>query len=190
MRSSATNNVLNVEITNPSRENLIGSVEMRSPDGWMVENEDDQWETAPGETNRIRQHVVLSNTAKIGDYRIPIDFRLDTTPPKFITVQRDVKVGPDGLLIRTSTRRVGTDGIRVRIEMTNTSPKVQSYDCMLFPPPGRRYQVRFMTIPPGQTVRRDFLWPYASDLRGETMLMRAVEQDGNRVLNYDVELGL
>lgn len=180
---------LDVEFTNPSRGTLIGGLNVEVPQAWQITNNTGgRWEAPATASIRSRQTIVLSNTAKIGEYVVPLHFQIDSQPTKYITVHRKIDIGPKGLIVQSSTRTVGRDDLVVEIEMTNTSNKIQSYDCLLFPPPGRRYQLRFITIPPGETVRRDFIWSGASELDGKTMLLRAVEQDGPGVLNYDVEL--
>ncbi|MGI9473312.1 MAG: hypothetical protein ACR2NZ_17350, partial [Rubripirellula sp.] len=132
--------------------------------------------------------VVLSNTAKIGIFEVPIQFELETIPPKLITVYRKVNVGPEGLEMSVVTRLLPSGDLRVQIVIVNRGTRTQSYDCMLFPPPGRQYKRRFLTIPPGDSVSREIYWPNANQLIGQQMLLRAVEQDGRRVLNYAVDI--
>lgn len=131
---------------------------------------------------------MLSNTAKIGQYEIPIQFELDTVPPKMITVYRNVNVGPEGLDLKVATRLLRSGELRVQIELTNHTSRPQPYDCMLFPPPGRQYQRRLLTVQPGETLKREFYWPDGDELLGKTMLFRAAEQDGQRVLNYSIDV--
>jgi hypothetical protein len=59
---------------------------------------------------------------------------------------------------------------------------------MLFPPPGRQYQRHLVTISPNETVRRDYFWSRGNELIGKTMLLRADEQDGQRILNYVIDV--
>ena len=132
--------------------------------------------------------VVLSNTAKIGQYEVPIQLQLDTVPPKMITVHRKVKVGPEGLDLKVTTRLLRNGELRVQVELTNHASRPQPYDCMLFPPPGRQYQRRLLTVQPGQTITRQFYWPDGEQLVGKMMLLRAAEQDGQRVLNYAIDV--
>ena len=76
----------------------------------------------------------------------------------------------------------------MQIEMTNHSDQVHSYDCMLFPQTSRQYQRRFITIQPRQTVRNEIYWAGGADLLGGKMLLRAAEQDGRRVVNYEIDV--
>lgn len=120
----------------------------------------------------------------IGKYEVPLHFELDTIPPKRIIVYRRVTVGPEGVDIDTKTRLLIRDELQVQIEMTNRTSQPKAFDCLLFPPPGRQFQERVITVAPGATVRRNFFWSDAKSLVGKEMTMRAVEQDGPQVINY------
>lgn len=132
--------------------------------------------------------VVLSNTAKIGDYDCPIQLEVETIPPKLITVYRKVQVGPDGLEVKAVTRLLRGGELRVEIELINRGATALSYECMLWPPAKRQYKRRFIKIEPGQTMRREFYWPDGAELIGQKMLLRAIEQNGQRVLNYSIDI--
>jgi len=179
---------LTVSFANPTRESMVGQMRVLAPETWAVEASTRSWEALAGRLATHTFEVVLSNTAKIGKYELPIQFEIETVPPKLITVYREVSVGPEGLDLTVTTRLLRGGELRVQIELTNRATRVQSYDCMLFPPPGRQYQRRFITIEPGETVRREIYWPRGNELVGRRMLLRAVEQDGRRVLNYSIDV--
>jgi hypothetical protein len=179
---------LSVSFTNPNRDSLVGDMQVLAPESWTVETPRRSWEALARRTAQHDFNVILRNTAKIGRYEFPIQFQIETVPPKLITVYRNVSVGPQGLQLNVTTRLLRNDELRVQIEITNQSSQSQSYDCMLFPPPGRQYQRRFVTIQPGETVRRDIHWRDGDELVGKRMLLRAVEQDGRRVLNYSIDV--
>ena len=179
------NQSVSVQFTNPTADTLTGEMRVEGPRSWHIQS-DRQWQSAPRSIQTIDANVVLSNTVKIGDYRLPLRFDFDGDPQRSITEYRSVSVGARGLKLRSSRRILPDNRLRVRIEMTNTSVRDQRYDCLLFPPPGRRYQMQTLTIQPGTTTTADFYWRDATDLLSETMLLRAVQQDGDQVLNYDV----
>ncbi|MGB7324576.1 MAG: hypothetical protein WBD31_06875 [Rubripirellula sp.] len=179
---------LSVKFTNPTRESMVGTVRVLTPPSWKITNPIRNWETLSGRSTSEPFEVVLSNVAKIGTYDVPLQFELETVPPKLITVHRSLVVGPEGLDIKILTRLLRGNELRVQIEITNRSSRSQSYDCLLFPPPGRQYQRRFVTIEPGETTRREIFWPNGGELVGKRMLLRAVEQDGSRVLNYPIDV--
>ncbi len=179
---------LSVSFANPTRESILGEMHVRSPQTWAVETPSRSWEALAGRSATHDFNVVLSNTAKIGSYDVPIQFEIETVPPQLITVYRNVNVGPEGIKLNVTTRLLRNNELRVQIEMTNEGTRPQSYDCLLFPPPDRQYQRQFVTIKPGETIRREIYWPDGDRLIGQRMLLRAVEQDGRRVLNYAIDV--
>lgn len=179
---------LSVVFTNPTRESLVGQMRMRPPETWSLESANRVWEALAGRSANQTFQVVLSNTAKIGEYEVPIQFELETIPPKLITVYRKIEVGLEGLEMNVATRLLPSGDLRVQIMMTNRGSQTQSYDCMLFLPPGRQYKRQFVTIPPGDSVRREIYCPDGEQLIGKQMLFRAVEQEGRRILNYAVDV--
>ncbi len=179
---------LSVTFKNPSRDSLVGNVRLISPPSWTTNSPVRDWEMLPGRSGTQSFDIVLSNTAQVGRYNVPLQFELETVPPKLITVYRQVTVGPDGLELKITTRLLPSGDLRVQIEMSNRSGKPQAYDYFLFPPPGRQYQRRFVTIAPGDTTRQDIYWPGGADLIGQRMLLRAIEEDGDRILNYPIDV--
>ncbi len=179
---------LTVSFSNSTRDSLVGEMRVLAPESWTVQARERSWEALAGRTTTETFRVVLSNTAKIGQYELPIQFEFDSVTPKLITVYRKIKVGPEGLDLKVTTRLLQSGELRVQIELTNHSARQQPYDCMLFPPPGRQYQRRLLTVEPGETIKREFYWPDGDQLVGKTMLLRAAEQDGQRVLNYLIDV--
>ncbi len=179
---------MSVKFTNPTKDSLVGSLRVVVPEAWSIDSPVRNWESLSGRSASETFDVVLGNTAKIGTYDVPLQFELETVPPKLITVHRQISVGPEGLEIKVVTRMLDNNELRVQIEMTNRSNKPQSYDCLLFPPPGRQYQRRFVSIGPGETIRRELFWQDADELVGKRMLLRAIEQDGTRVVNFPIDV--
>ncbi len=175
---------LSVSLTNTSDQSLIGEMRIRSPESWSIESANRSWGALAGRSVTESFNVALTNTAMIGQYEVPIQFDLDTVPPKRITVFRQVTVGPDGIDVDIRTRLLDQDELKVEIELTNRTSKTKAFVCLMFPPPGRQFQERVIVVEPGTTVRRNFFWSDASDFLGQQMTLRAVEQNGPRVINY------
>jgi hypothetical protein len=175
---------LNVSLTNPLDESLVGDLQIAAPESWTVQDQKQHWQVLANRAASYPFKVSLTNTAMIGEYEVPLHFELDTIPPKRIIVYRRVTVGPEGIDIDTKTRLLNRDELQVQIELTNRTSQPKTFDCLLFPPPGRQFQDGVITVAPGATVRRDFFWPDAKSFLGKQMTMRAVEQDGPRVINY------
>ena len=175
---------LTVSLTNPTDQSLVGDLQILPPETWTIEKPKRQWQALAGQSATEVFDVSLTNTAMVGEYEVPIQFDLDTTPPKRITVYRTVTVGPEGIEIDTKSRSLNRGELLVQIEFTNQTESMKSFDCRLFPPPGRQFEERVITIPPGATVRREFYFTDAQAFLGQSMILRAVEQDGPRVINY------
>ena len=167
---------------------MFGQLRVEPPAAWSVDGGIYEWELQSGRSDEHRFAIALGNEAKVGTYELPIRFELQSTPEKQITVYRKVQVGPEGLTLTANTRLMRSGDLLVSIEMVNRSLRTQAYDCMLFPPPGRQYMRRLVTIGPGETVRRDYYLENGSELIGKKMLLRAAEEDGERVLNYEIRV--
>ena len=175
---------LNIRFTNPTQESLVGRFAVRAPDNWQIDSPVQDWEMLGGRSSTHEIDVVLGNTSRIGDHDLPIQFLLDTVPPKVITVHKKVSVGPEGLDLDVTTRLTPEGELRVQIEMTNHTDVEQAYDCLLFPSAQRQHQRRYVTVAPGQTMRRYVYWESGRELVGRRMLLRADEVNGPRVFNH------
>ncbi|WP_442509168.1 hypothetical protein SH528x_000720 [Novipirellula sp. SH528] len=177
---------VDITFANPTREGLGGTLSIQAPEHWSFNEPEIPWGLQASKSTSLQFNLVLGNSAKVGKYELPLQFEHQTIPPKKFVVYRELTVGPIGLQIETETRLLADNQLRVEVEMTNHSNITQAYDCMLFPKGGRQYQRRFITVKPGETVRREFYWNDAETLIGSTMLLRAGEQDGKRILNYEI----
>jgi hypothetical protein len=178
---------VSLQFVNPTPEMLSGEVRMKPLADWSVDNRPQTFDVAPGRTAVHEFEVSLRNSAKIGPSQLEFDFVLRTTPPRRFTVTRAVTVGPEGLDLEVTTRISGGE-LLVLLSMTNHTTEPMQYDCMMFPPGGRQYQRRQIVIPPGESVKRLFPWEDGASLVGQRMLLRAVEQNGARVLNHVVDI--
>lgn len=178
---------VSLQFVNPTPELLSGEVRIRPLNDWSVDSRPQAFDVSPGRTAVHEFEVSLRNSAKIGPSQVEFDFLLRTVPPRRFTVTRTVNVGPDGLDLEVTTRLSGGE-LLVLLSMTNRTTEPMQYDCMMFPPGGRQYQRRQIVIPPGESVKRLFPWEDGASLVGQTMLLRAIEQNGSRVLNQVVEI--
>ncbi len=176
---------LSVVYTNPTREAMAGGLRLNHPDTWQVDSASRSWELLGGRSSTQTFDVVLGNSAMIGEYELAMNFDFQSTPAREITVYRKINVGAEGLDIKLTPAITAGDELQVIMEITNHSSKKLAYDCVLFPPPGRQYQRRFVEIDANQTIVREFYWNGGRELIGGRVLLRAVEQDGKRVLNID-----
>ncbi|WP_153558629.1 hypothetical protein [Roseimaritima sediminicola] len=175
-----------VRLQNPSERPLEGDLVMRANDAWDLPRRPLSWQIRGGGAVLQDVPVTLRSNAKTGVEDITLEFRLGQPASQPFMVYRQLRVGPEGLDVQITTRLDETGQLVVRLEMDNSSAARQSYDCRLFPP-GRQYQRRTVTVDAGQRVRREFALAGGQELVGKTLLLRAAEQDGRRVLNYTVQ---
>lgn len=177
---------IQVLIENPTVMPLSGDVRLDAEDAWEVSPYPTPWQAKPGEIEQTTLGVTLRTNATTGDERLKLNFSLHTVPTRNFTVYRDLHVGPIGLEVDVTTRIDAQGNLVVRLEMDNKDPIPVRYDCRVFPA-GRQYQRRFITIPGGETVQREFVLSDGEKLLGTTLLLRASEEGGRRVLNYTVQ---
>jgi hypothetical protein len=176
-----------LQFENPIQDTLSGEVRIRQIDDWIVDSRPQAFDLGAGRIGTHEFDVSLRNSAKIGPSTLEFEFLLRTQPQRRFTVSREIHVGPEGLDIEVTTRL--NDGeLLVFLTMVNRTDKPQQYDCMIFPPGGGQYQRRQVIVPADSTVKRLFPWSDGRAMIGQKMLLRAVEQDGDRVLNQVVEV--
>lgn len=186
---------IGVRFANPISQSLSGEVALEAPTSWQVSPDAENWELMPLKSTRAEFEVVLGNNATIGQYEIPIDFRFETIPPTQIRVYRTIDVGPEGFDLVVSSRMVAGDAsspgggmLRVKIELTNRSDQLAHFDCLLFAAGNRQYERRTLVVAPGVSVVRTVDFPRGRELVGTRMLLRAIEQNGDRVINHTFEV--
>ncbi len=175
-----------VKMTNPLSTGIDGDMLMTAGEAWDLPRYPVPWQIRGAGTLNQPVPITLRSNAKTGVQDIALQFRLSQVGSQPFLVYRTLRVGPEGLEVQITTRLDEQDNLIVRIEMENSSEARQSYDCRLFPP-GRQYQRQTVSVNAGQRVRREFTLPNGRPLLGQTLLLRAAEQDGRRVLNYTVQ---
>lgn len=181
---------LGVQFRNPISQSLAGKMTMVAPNSWRLDEASKPWNLLPNESAKVDFGVTLENNATIGAYQLPLDFAFETVPPTVIRVHRTISIGPEGFDIRVTTRLIddGQNGtLRVKIEMVNHTNRLTNFDCLLFAGRDRQYERRVLVLPPRDTVSRSIDWPNGKELLGTRMWLRAIEQDGNRVINHSFE---
>ena len=178
---------MTIAFTNPLRESLIGEMRILPPPSWRVNPAKQSWKMLGGQDTSVSFDIVLSNTAIIGEYEIPIQFALETNPPETVTVYRKVRVGPDGIEMKLETRLLPNGDLRVELVVINRTAETRFYNCLLFPPAGAFVQ-RQVAVPAGEEVRRRIDFMGGASMIGSRLRVRAVEQKQQRVMNYEVEI--
>jgi len=176
-----------IRYTNPVSQSLLGTLSLEAPPAWTIDPAEQNWDLSPNKSGASDVNIVLGNNATIGRFELPIDFEFATVPPTTIRVYREIEIGPEGFDLVVITRLVG-DRARVKIQMTNHTARAANFDCLLFAGSDRQYERRILVVGPGETAERIVDWPDGRDLVGTQMLLRAIEQNGPRVINHTFEV--
>ncbi|TWT95074.1 hypothetical protein [Neorhodopirellula pilleata] len=176
-----------VRYANPIGQILNGTINLETPPQWRVAPASQTWDLNANQASASNFTVTLSNDATIGHFELPIDFTFATNPPTTIRVYRKIDVGPEGFELNVTTRLIN-DRLLVKIQMINKTNRPANFDCLLFAGASRQYERRIMVLPPGGTIDRNIEWNNGSELIGKQMLLRAIEQDGDRVINHTFEV--
>ncbi|MCM2373805.1 hypothetical protein [Aporhodopirellula aestuarii] len=174
---------ISIRYKNPIGQSLVGSIALEPPPAWSISPVEQEWDLNSFEKGQSNFTVVLGNNATIGRFELPIAIQFATSPPTKIRVYRQIEVGPEGFDLVVTSRLMG-DRLRVKIEMTNQTRRTANFDCLLFAGSTRQYERRVLAIGPGETSERNIDWPNGQNLVGQQMLLRAIEQEGNRVINH------
>jgi len=178
---------IGVRFKNPIAKPLQGRIFMMTPSTWSGIANSQSWELLPKQSTTSPFQIVLGNNATVGDYEVPIDFEFDTSPPTRIRVHRSLSVGPEGFDLEVTTRLVAGQ-MQVTMEMSNRTARPATFDCLLFAGGERQYERRVLALPPGGSIERVIRWDNGRQLIGSRMLLRAIEQNGDRVINHAFEV--
>lgn len=178
---------ITVRYANPIGQALNGTIRLKTPTQWRVTPDSQPWDLNPNEASRSEFAIVLGNNATIGQFELPIDFSFATSPPTEIRVYRELDVGPEGFDLVVTTRLLN-GRLLVKVQMTNNTNRAANFDCLLFAGSDRQYERRILVVPPGETIDRNVEWENGGDLVGKRMLLRATEQDGDRLINHTFDV--
>ncbi|MEM9645406.1 MAG: hypothetical protein AAF989_10455, partial [Planctomycetota bacterium] len=174
-----------VRYANPTNRSLLGALHVEAPPSWSIRSPSRPLEMLASRSGMQEFNVELGYDATVGKYEVPLRFEFQTTPPRTITVHREIEVGPKGLKLEATTRMIGSEML-VQLEVTNSGPRTRTYQLVLFPRNERKDKRLIMSIDPGKTIKRFFALRDGEELIGQPMWLRAVEQDADQILNYTI----
>lgn len=178
--------IVRIEMENRTGQTLAGECQMITNKTWDVPRYPAAWQIAAGGRRDQAIPITLRSNATTGDQPIELEFKLDRFSNERFSVYRNLRVGPEGLDVQITTQLADNGTLLVRVEMVNSTERAQRYDCRLFPP-GRQYERKTLVATPGERSKIEFSLVNGSELLGQTLLLRAAEQDGRRLLNYTIQ---
>jgi hypothetical protein len=171
--------------TNTFPQGITGRVTAHFPPGWEVDPVQWPLHAAAGEQFRLPLLLTFPRNASLGKLRTTVDFEVAADRPYKFSMVLPYELGLGDVDLKVASRRL-PDG-RLEIEqriINNTEPlEILEFNCSLFIPGQVRLSQFVTRLGKGEDQRFYFV-PNPDSLRGKELLLRAVQVDGRRVLNY------
>lgn len=171
------------KFTNAFAQGVGGEIRVLAPEDWEASPLVMNFKAAAGEERHEAFAVRFKPDAQSGPQMIRFDVKLTADRDYAFSVYQPIHVGANDLFI-TSTASLAENGnLVVEQVFTNQTDEFVSFNCLLFAPNRRRERVQVLTLGRGRHTAT-FILPRGAELMGQTLLLRAEEIDGDRVLNY------
>lgn len=162
---------------------VSGTVAFHVPDMWETDHRPLPFKLGPDEHRQGALGVVLRASASSGRQPIRVDFQVAADRNYRFSVYRQVEVGLGDVEVEVNTRLDEYGNLVVEQWLTNQSDRRVSFNCMLLAPDRRRQRRQVFGMARGRRVVR-FVLPQGEQLLGKTLLLRAEEIGGVRLLNH------
>ena len=158
-----------------------GDIHFDTPDDWRTPQKH-PFKMAAGEEYNKPFEITLQSGVNSGIEEIRVDFDLDAIQRYRFSVYRDLEVGLGDITIAFTTH-LDNGVLVVEQRMTNHTDEVVDFKCFLRAPDRRRIRNQVFRLGRGQDIKL-YRYPNGADLIGETLVLRAEEINGQRILNY------
>jgi hypothetical protein len=146
-----------------------------------LEQPDLRFRAAPGQELEDAFRVLLKDAAS-GRQQIKLDFDLTADRNHKFSVYETLELGLGEVHVEMATRLNERGDLVVEQTTINETDKPVSFNCFLYAPDRRRLRQLVLDLNRGRTVN-SYLVPKGEELVGKTLLLKAEEINGDRVLN-------
>jgi hypothetical protein len=143
------------------------------------------FKVAGQEKSRGRFNVRFKADTQTGPQTVRFDFKVTADRNYAFSVFHPLQVGTDEIAIETRSRLGEAGELIVEQTFENRSDNPVSFNCLLFAPGRRRERNQVIELGHGRHVSH-FVLPNGEELLGQTLLLRAEEIAGDRILNYRI----
>jgi hypothetical protein len=166
-------------------QSIRGRMHVVTPETWKISPNQLSFKTAAGETMYQQFEVALRQSATTGRQLLRLDFDVTADQRYQFSVYRQIEVGLSDIFLEAYTRLNENRELEVEQRLTNETDEVVSFKCYLYPPNRKRVMMHVEDHGRGVDVRTFRLYD-GEGLLGQTLLLRAEEINGSRILNYRV----
>lgn len=179
---------ISLHFDNPFAQGLGGQVHILTPEDWSVSS-DPRFEAPINDVARVPIEILLRGDAASGVSPVRIDFEVNADQQYQFSVWRELQIGLGEIDLEIATRLDERGNLIVEQQMTNRTDKSVSFNCYLFASDRRRMRQQVIGLGRGRD-KRTFVLHDAASLEGTTLWLRAEEINGQRVLNYRLDVRL
>lgn len=160
-----------------------GTVVIHAPEVWEISPRQMSFELAAGEPCEQRFQVILGAGAASGKQTVRADFEVTADRLYKFSVFRELEVGLGDVYMELSSSLDENGDLVVRQDFINETDEPITFNCLLFAPDRRRIRKQIIRQ---RTGRQTTVYRLAEGERlvGKTLVLRAEEIGGDRILNY------
>ncbi len=162
-----------------------GELRVQAPSDWEATPLTINFKAAANEEKHESFAIRLKADAQSGPQMVRFDVKLTADADYAFSVYRSIHVGANDLFITTSSALSDNGDLIVEQIFTNQTDEFVSFNCLLFAPGRRRERIQVVNLGRGRHTAT-FILPQGEELLGQTLLLRAEEINGDRVLNYRI----
>lgn len=170
---------------NTFHQGVGGEVKIAVPDDWEITPLTQTFRAAESEDVKQAFDVRFKADTQSGKQMLRLDFKLTGDRDYAFSAFQPLMVGVGDIAIETITRLNDAGELVVEQTFVNKTDDFVSFNCLLFAPGRRRERVQVMNLGGGRHSA-SYVLADGRSLLGKTLLLRAEEIDGDRVLNYQI----
>jgi len=176
-----------VYIRNYFPQGVGGRINLVTPHVWKTFPQRMNIKLANGEELTKRFDVKLPYTASSGRHQVRIDFDINADKNYRFSVYRELVIGLGDVELEVSTHIDEANVLTVEQRMTNHSDEIVDFKCYLYAPQRRRQANQVFRLGRGQDIKR-YRFANGQQLVGKQLWLRAEEINGQRILNYRIDV--
>jgi hypothetical protein len=171
-----------IGVKNNFGQGVGGQIRLFTPEAWRTTPREVNFKLAPGETLAQPFSVGLPFDAVSGRQKVRVDFDVNADRRYQFSVYRELVVGSEDVVIEASSRLNEQGELEVEQHLVNNTEQPVSFKCQLFVPDRLRMLSAVLDQGHGRNTRT-YRVANGEEIVGKTLLLRAEEIGGQRVLN-------
>jgi hypothetical protein len=164
------------------REASGGDASSWTPDRWIIEPPETNFQLAAGQATEFPFEIRLKN-ALYGKQRVRIDFNVEAEEQFEFSVYRDMEVGTSDLTLAVNSHLEKDGTMIIEQLMTNSAERLTDLKCYLYAKGRRPERMQVYRLGP-RVDRKVYRFADGVSLVGDEMLLEVEELSGPRVLRY------